>query len=154
MNTDRLNYYRRLARTGNKGAQRVVDAFDPNQPREPDGKWGEGGASSGGGEAKLSALRSAIVEQVPAHLLHREEIAKAIAENTTPSAAAIAELKALPAATRSSIVAAARAWKAEKDEQEHQRVFAEMEAEGKAKGLAPMPIEFRSGPVYKRPWIK
>ena len=43
MNTDRLNYYRRLANRGNKAAQRVVDAFDPDQPRDPDGKWGSGG---------------------------------------------------------------------------------------------------------------
>ena len=43
MKTDRLNYYRRLAHQGNKNAQRVVDAFDPDQPRDPDGKWGEAG---------------------------------------------------------------------------------------------------------------
>ena len=151
MKPERLTYYRLLAHRGNKAAQRVVDAFDPDQPRDETGKWGEGG---GGGGAKLAALRNAIVEQVPSHLVHREEIAKAIAENSTPSAGAIAELKALPSSTRGAIVAAARAWKAEKDEQEHQRVHAEMEAEGKAKGLAPMPTEFRSGPVYKRPWIK
>ncbi len=43
MKTDRLNYYRRLARQGNKSAQRVCDAFNPDQPREADGKWGSGG---------------------------------------------------------------------------------------------------------------
>jgi hypothetical protein len=42
MKTDRLNYYRLLARKGNVSARRVVDAFDPDQPREPDGKWGGG----------------------------------------------------------------------------------------------------------------
>jgi len=48
MNTERMLYYRRLALHGNKNAQRVVDSFNPDQPREPDGKWGEGGGSSGG----------------------------------------------------------------------------------------------------------
>jgi len=42
VNNDRLSYYRRLARAGNKGAQRVVDAFSPDQPRDPDGRWAGG----------------------------------------------------------------------------------------------------------------
>ena len=42
MKTERLAYYKSLARRGNKSAQRVCDAFDPDQPREPDGKWGAG----------------------------------------------------------------------------------------------------------------
>jgi hypothetical protein len=51
VNTERLNYYRSLARRGNANAQRVVDAFaddwDPDQPRDSDGKWGAGGGSVG-----------------------------------------------------------------------------------------------------------
>ena len=51
MKTERLNYYRSLARRGNANAQRVCDAFaedwNPDQPRDPDGKWGAGGGSVG-----------------------------------------------------------------------------------------------------------
>ena len=42
MKTERLNYYRSLARRGNSNAQRVCDAFSPDQPRYPDGKWAGG----------------------------------------------------------------------------------------------------------------
>lgn len=41
----RLAYYRQTARRGSRNAQRVVDAFNPDQPREADGKWGEGGGT-------------------------------------------------------------------------------------------------------------
>ena len=44
MKPERLTYYRRLANRGNPNAQRVVDAFDPDQPRGPDGKWESGGS--------------------------------------------------------------------------------------------------------------
>ena len=54
MKTERLIYYRRLAHAGNKNAQRVVDAFDPDQPRDADGKWGSGGGSSKSGQSALS----------------------------------------------------------------------------------------------------
>ena len=46
MKTERLNYYRSLARRGNANAKRVCDAFNPDQPREPDGKWGGGGSAA------------------------------------------------------------------------------------------------------------
>ncbi len=48
MKTERLAYYKSLARRGNKSAQRVVDAFDPDQPRDERGEW----AGSGSGESK------------------------------------------------------------------------------------------------------
>lgn len=54
MKTERLIYYRRLAHAGNKNAQRVVDAFDPDQPRDSDGKWGEGGGGGGGNAAEAA----------------------------------------------------------------------------------------------------
>jgi hypothetical protein len=46
-----INFYKRLARDGVKGAKRIVKALDgsPDQPRDPDGKWGSGGSGGGGG---------------------------------------------------------------------------------------------------------
>ena len=46
-----LAFYRRLARDGVSAAREVVDAFDwnPDQPRDPDGKFGEGGGGGSGG---------------------------------------------------------------------------------------------------------
>ena len=49
MTPQRLMYYRLLAYRGHRAAQRVVDAFNPDQPREADGKWGDGGGASGAG---------------------------------------------------------------------------------------------------------
>lgn len=46
MDLARLTYYRRLARKGNVAARKVADAFDPDQPRDADGKWGSGGGNS------------------------------------------------------------------------------------------------------------
>lgn len=52
MDNERLRYYRLQALRGNSFAQKVVDAFNPDQPRDPDGKWGSGGAT---GKAKVEA---------------------------------------------------------------------------------------------------
>jgi hypothetical protein len=45
-----INFYKRLARDGVKGAKRIVKALDgsPDQPRDPDGKWSGGGGGGGG----------------------------------------------------------------------------------------------------------
>lgn len=47
MDNERLRYYRLQALRGNSFARKVVDAFDPDQPRDPDGKWGGGGGGKG-----------------------------------------------------------------------------------------------------------
>ena len=85
MKTERLIYYRRLAHAGNKNAQRVVDAFDPDQPRDADGKWGSGG---GGpiSSAKSWPVWSAASAAKAAE--HRAEAAKARASGEKGFAAA------------------------------------------------------------------
>jgi hypothetical protein len=59
-----LNFYKRLARDGVKGADHLVKAIDgsPDQPRDPDGKWGSGG---GGGKVTSKGEPSASIEQNP-----------------------------------------------------------------------------------------
>ena len=49
---DRMNlsFYKRLARDGVPRAKRLVDAFNPDQPRDPDGKFSEGSGSGSSGQ--------------------------------------------------------------------------------------------------------
>ena len=60
MDIARLTYYRRLARQGNGAARRVADEFNPDQPREADGKWGAGGSGGRTGSEMSADVADAI----------------------------------------------------------------------------------------------
>ena len=81
MKTERLAYYRGLARQGNKNAQRVCDAFDPDQPRDPDGKWGGGG----GGSAKTAAEHLAQAEAHKSEMMNHKSLMQAAQSQHFPA---------------------------------------------------------------------
>ena len=76
-----INFYKRLARDGVKGAGHLVEALDgsPDQPRDPDGKWsgGAGGSGKGGGERKAGEFGKPASEHEEKALAAYHEIQKA-----------------------------------------------------------------------------
>lgn len=65
-----MNEIQKLARGGNKKALAIMDAFDPDQERDEDGKWtsgGGGGGGSGGGSGAASSMKAVTTETSGVH---------------------------------------------------------------------------------------
>ena len=108
-----IAFYKRLARDGIKSAARIVKALDgsPDQPRDPDGKWGSGGGEhAAGNNEKAATSTNKMTERYKelqsahnkaAHAYHNAATSRPSAEQERAEAAAGLEFKTTQRARKS-----------------------------------------------------